>query len=420
MEARQLRRFGWAAHRDRQPLFWVHGWSGLELRGDSRMSMASMLALACGMFVAYLNGANDVSKGIATLAGSGVTNYKRAILWGAAWTGMGGLASSVFSQAMVGTFGTGLLSVGSKPTLDGALAALLGAAACVGVATWLGLPVSTTHAIVGSVAGVYSYSLGFAGVNWGAMGGKIVLPLLVSPFLALILVLAILRTERFVAEHIGKAPECLCVDAEPSAVPVGLVIDGGSMAVALAAIPQSGMNISVGTQAACATDRPFAFRITSTQLHWFTSGATSFARGLNDTPKIAALVLVTAALSTGTRLGSTMAFGVVALGMVAGSWMAGKKVTKMLAEKVTPMNHREGFIANLVTAGLVGPGAAFGLPMSTTHVSSGAIIGAGVPKKTALNWKTIQSMVLAWILTVPLAAGLGVSAFMLLRLIYAN
>ncbi len=77
-------------------------------------------------------------------------------------------------------------------------------------------------------------------------------------------------------------------------------------------------------------------------------------------------------------------------------------------------------MANLVTAALVGPGAALGLPMSTTHVSSGAIIGAGVPKKAELNWKTVQNMVLAWILTIPLAAVLGVSAFMLLRLVHAN
>ncbi len=381
------------------------------------MSTGLLFALGCGVFVAYLNGANDVSKGIATLAGSGVMNYKRAILWGTLWTGVGALASSVLSQAMIGTFGAGLLRQRSKPTLDGALAALLGAAACVGVATWLGLPVSTTHAIVGSVAGVYSVSLGFGGLNWGAMGGKIVLPLLVSPFLALIVVVAILRIERLVARRFGQALECLCVDVEPVALPANLVVGGSSLAISQAV---TRLDIAVGSQEACATERPSAFRVTSTQLHLLTSGATSFARGLNDTPKIVALVLVTAALSVGTPIGKPLAYAVVALGMVAGSWMAGKKVTRVLAEKVTPLDHREGFIANLVTAGLVGPGAALGLPMSTTHVSSGAIIGVGVPKTAELNWKTVQSMVLAWILTIPLAAVLGVSAFTLLRLVYAN
>jgi inorganic phosphate transporter, PiT family len=381
------------------------------------MSTGTLAALACGVFVAYLNGANDVSKGIATLAGSGVTSYKRAILWGALWTGMGGLVSSVVSKAMLGTFGAGLLREGSNPTLDGALAALLGAAACVGIATLAGLPVSTTHAIIGSVIGVYSFSLGFAAINWGALGGKTVLPLLASPILALALVVVILRAESLVGSHLGKAPECLCVEVQPSAVTSGFAVEGSSLAVSQA-VPQ--VEIAVDTEMACATKQPRAFRITMTHLHWLTSGGTSFARGLNDTPKIVALVLVTAALSAGTHFGNTLAFAAVALGMVAGSWMAGRKVTKVLAERVTPMDHREGFFANLVTAGLVGPGAALGLPMSTTHVSSGAIIGVGVPKKAELNWKTVQGMVLAWVLTIPLAALLGVSALLILRMFYAN
>jgi inorganic phosphate transporter, PiT family len=381
------------------------------------MNAGPLLALICGVFVAYLNGANDVSKGIATLAGSGVTNYRRAILWGSLWTGAGGLASSIASQAMIGTFGSGLLREGVKPTLDGALAALLGAAACVGIATLLGLPVSTTHAIVGSVAGVYSYSLGFAGVNWGTLGGKVVVPLLVSPFLALLLVVAILVAGRLVASHLEKTPDCFCVDLQPAPLPASLVVEGANLAVSQSTTQ---VDIAIGTLEACATQRPSAFRITATHLHWFTSGATSFARGLNDTPKIVALILVTLALTSGTSIGQGYVFATVALAMVAGSWMAGKKVTSVLAERVTPMDHQEGFIANLVTAGLVGPGAALGLPMSTTHVSSGAIIGVGALKKAALNWEAVQSMVLAWILTIPLAAILGIAAFIALHVVYVK
>ena len=384
------------------------------------MSTGAVLALACGAFLAYLNGANDVSKGIATLAGSGVTNYKRAILWGAVWTGAGGLASAIFSQAMIGTFGAGLLTAGVTPALDAALAALLGAAACVGIATLLGLPVSTTHAIVGSVAGVYSFSLGFGGVNWAGVAGKIVLPLLVSPFLALLLVVATLRLERRVTSHFEEAPECLCVDVESGELPGELVVEGSSLAISQAAIPRGGMEIAVGSEEACGRDRPSALRVTSTQLHWLTSGATSFARGLNDTPKIVALVLTTVALSPRASIGKGWVFAMVAMGIVAGSWVAGKKVTTVLAEKVTRMDHTEGFIANLVTAGLVGPGAALGLPMSTTHVSSGAIFGVGIPKRAGLNRKTVESMILAWLLTIPLAAGLGVAVLMILRLTYTS
>lgn len=291
--------------------------------------------------------------------------------------------------------------------------------ACVGIATLLGLPVSTTHAIVGSAVGVYSFSLGFNGVNWGALGGKIVLPLLASPFLALLLVVFILRIEHAIRRRLGKAPECLCVEVQAAALPAGLVVAGNSLAISQVVVPRSETDLEIGSEEACAINRASAFRVTSTHLHWLTSGATSFARGLNDTPKIAASVLMTIALSRGASFGPGWAFAAVALGMVAGSWMAGRKVTRVLAEKITPMDHTEGFVANLVTAGLVGPGAALGLPMSTTHVSSGAIMGVGAPKKADLNWKTVKSMVLAWIFTIPLAAGLGVVAFVLLRLLYA-
>src|SRR5215831_7907386 len=130
------------------------------------MSLGALLALACGALVAHLNGANDVSKGVATLAGSGVSDYRGAIQWGTLWTGVGGVASSVFSRAMIVTFGAGLVAKHTTPRLPGALAALVGVGDWVGVATQLGLPVSTTHAIVGSVAGVYFFSHGLDGVNW--------------------------------------------------------------------------------------------------------------------------------------------------------------------------------------------------------------------------------------------------------------
>jgi PiT family inorganic phosphate transporter len=110
------------------------------------------------------------------------------------------------------------------------------------------------------------------------------------------------------------------------------------------------------------------------------------------------------------------AFALVALGIVAGSLIAGRRVTAVLAENVTRMDHREGFVANLVTAALVGPGAALGLPMSTTHVSSGAIIGAGISKEAGVNLGTVRDMVLAWIITLPAAALLGVLAYELLRI----
>lgn len=79
------------------------------------------------------------------------------------------------------------------------------------------------------------------------------------------------------------------------------------------------------------------------------------------------------------------------------------------------MDHREGFVANLVTSLLVGPGAIAGLPMSITHVSSGAIIGIGLQKGDAADWRRVKEIALTWVVTLPAAALLGVLTYDLVR-----
>ncbi len=156
--------------------------------------------------------------------------------------------------------------------------------------------------------------------------------------------------------------------------------------------------------------------MTLDHLHWLTSGATSLARGMNDAPKMVALLLAASALPTKAAPSKTLLFTLVTVGMVVGSAAAGRRVTRVLAEKVTAMNHREGFTANLVTAALVTSGAIYGLPMSTTHVSSGGIFGAGA-QRGSLNRKTLREIVLAWVLTLPAAAALGMAGYVVAKAI---
>lgn len=112
-----------------------------------------LLVFTAAAVLAWANGANDVSKGIATLVGSGVTGYRQATMWGALWTAAGAAVATVATGAMLATFGSGLLGASVSPTLAAGLAAIAGAAGWVLFATRTGLPVSTTHAIVGAVAG---------------------------------------------------------------------------------------------------------------------------------------------------------------------------------------------------------------------------------------------------------------------------
>lgn len=374
------------------------------------MTVEIVLVVVLGAFLAYVNGANDVSKGIATLAGSGVTDYRRAIAWGAVWTTLGGLLGAMFGGAMLATFGNGLLAPETTPTFAAALAVLAGASAWVLVATRAGLPVSTTHALVGSLSGVAVFAYGIEGVWWHALGGKVFLPLLISPAASFLLTGLTLRAWR--GRPVGASDtDCLCATIEPA-----MVHASAAPAASAALVPGTvTLRITTGTAKACATSAPFALRLTVYHVHWLSSGLTSLARGMNDAPKMVALALAASVLAPRASLSPLLLFALVTAGMVAGSVSAGRRVTRVLAEDVTPMDHREGFAANLVTAGLVTAGALYGLPMSATHVASGGIVGLGWERR-ALNRMALRDMALAWIVTLPAAAVLGTAGYAVARI----
>jgi PiT family inorganic phosphate transporter len=148
-------------------------------------------------------------------------------------------------------------------------------------------------------------------------------------------------------------------------------------------------------------------------LHWTSAGATSFFRGLNDTPKILAIgIAATAAFGV-----STFGFyALVAVAMSLGSFLGGFRVTETLARKVTRIGHDDGLLANLTTSALVSAASFWALPVSTTHVSSGAIIGIGAEsKESRLQWRTVREMLLAWLVTLPVAGLLAALVYVGVR-----
>lgn len=361
------------------------------------------LILGAGAAVAYANGANDVSKGIATLVASGVTDHRRAILWGSLCTGLGALTGGAFAGAMISTFGTGLLTPHVIPTFVAAVATLLGAAAWVLLATRTGLPVSTTHAIVGALIGVATLAYGPDSVQWNTVAWKILLPLLLSPIVALGIVFVAMRLGPWstgdAADGTAAPADCLCVSVlgQP-------MVAGNGPDILITQFTPAKLAIDSGSQADCEAVLPRAARLTVDSLHWLSSGATSFARGMNDAPKIVALMLAAMTLGVPGGVSPVLLFGLAAAAMVGGSLRGGRRVTEVLADKVTTLDHREGLLANLVTAALVGAGAIGGFPMSTTHVSSSAIIATGMQAHRPVQHGTVRQFLLAWLLTVPGAA----------------
>jgi PiT family inorganic phosphate transporter len=141
--------------------------------------------------------------------------------------------------------------------------------------------------------------------------------------------------------------------------------------------------------------------------HMASAGAVGFARGLNDAPKIAGLLIglsfVNPALGT-----SALAFA-----MAVGGLVAARRVAHTLAFGITGMNSTEGLSANLVTAALVIAASPLGLPVSTTHVSCGALFGIGATNGKA-RWKMVAAIAAAWAITLPLAAACSAVAALLL------
>jgi len=360
--------------------------------------------------LAFANGTNDVSKAIATLVGSGLTNYRTAIVWGTIWTMAGAGVAALVAGAMVKTFGNGLLQAGTiiSPTI--ALAILSGAMAWVFFASRTGLPVSTTHALTGAIVGTGLMAFAGEGLLWPDIGKKIVLPLLLSPFLALGVSLMLHPAVRLSAARWEGA--CLCV--MPASCALVSINAHGNTRTLFQNTSFGQPVIAVPSQCDRAGLQGLVLGLDT--IHWISSGLASFARGTNDAPKIVAMLLLGSPAATWpSPLSQVSAFGGVALAMGLGSYFGGFRVTEVLAEKVTRMDHAEGLTANLTTSTLVLCSGWLGLPVSTTHVSSSAIIGIGLLKGlSAVRWTTVRDMVLAWVVTLPAAAGFAALSYLLL------
>ena len=363
-----------------------------------------LLAVAA-LLVAYTNGANDNFKGVATLFGSGTARYRRALIWATVTTFAGSSAAILAGAALFKAFsGKGLVPDPLAGDLRFLIAVGLGAALTVLLATATGIPVSTTHALVGGLIGAGLAAPG-SPVGFAALEKTFLLPLLLSPLVAIALTLLIYLPSRAARRALGLVEEtCLCVGDRQEVVQIQR--DGTGVLLA------SGLTLTVGELTQC---RP---RYSGTVLgisaqnllevcHFISAGAVSFARGLNDTPKIAALLVAGGFLGMGES--SLAVAGLIA----AGGWLSARRVAETMGHKITLMNEGQGFSANLATALLVILASFWGLPVSTTHVSVGSLFGIGLANRRA-RFGIMLGILGAWIGTLPLAGIISFGLFHLL------
>lgn len=315
--------------------------------------MVLFFMIAATAAVAWANGANANFKGVASLYGSGTASYANCVRWAAVTTAAGAFVSMLLGSGMVQVFsGRGLVPAAVAGQSGFLLAVALGAALAGAMATRFGFPVSTTHLLTGALTGAGLVHGG--GVSMERLRDAFLLPLFLSPALA---VLA------------GAAVHSL---------------------LRITALLPASRNHRIDT------------------IHFLSAGAVCFARGLNDTPKIAAL-LGSAPLALPAAAPLT-----VATAMTAGGLTGARQVAETLGHRITDMNPSEGFAANLATALLVTTASFHALPVSTTHVSVGALLGIGIMTGKA-RWRTTLPVLAAWGLTLPAGAAAAAVCFALIR-----
>ncbi|MBH8571494.1 anion permease [Nostocaceae cyanobacterium CENA369] len=296
------------------------------------------------LFLAYSNGANDNFKGVATLFGSRTTSYQTAILWATITTFAGAVASIIFASALVKNFsGKGILpdAIANAPEFHIAVAIASGLTVLVAALT--GFPISTTHCLTGAILGAGLVAKGLQ-VNFAALGNLFVLPLLLSPVIAIALGIGIYSLFEYLSEKWNLQSNQKTLDA----------------------------------------------------CHFISSGIICFTRGLNDTPKIVSLISIIDYFSIQGGMIT------VAMAIALGGLLNSQKIAETMSEKITSMNHTQGLSANIVTGILTIAATQFGLPVSTSIVSVSSIFGVGLMGKK-VNLGIFYQILISWIFTLPTA-----------------
>ncbi len=408
-----------------------------------------ILAVIFGLYMTWGIGANDVANAMGTSVGSGAITVKQAIIIAAIFEFTGAF---IAGGEVTKTIRKGIIDpssiVGSPEILVyGMLSALLAAGIWLMVASSRGWPVSTTHTIVGSIVGFAMAGIGMEAVNWGKIGG-IVASWLVSPLvggvIALLLMISIrkliLNTEHpflqakkwgpFYVFLVGfivslvtlfKGLKHLKIDLS---IPMSFII-ATLFGIIVAIIGRMMINkVKVDEDA----DRDFHYASVEkafTPLMIFTACAMAFAHGSNDVANgIGPLAAVVSIVQSGGEVAQKAALPLWILllggtGIVVGLATMGYKVMQTIGTKITPLTPTRGYCATLAAATTVVVASKTGLPVSTTHIAVGAVMGVGLARGIgALDLRVIGNIIVSWIITLPVGGALAALIFFIFRGIF--
>jgi len=326
-----------------------------------------VLIVVLAVIFDYVNGFHDTANAIATSVATRALRPAHAILMATAFNFIGAFAGTAVAK----TIGSGL--VDEQTTTSVIIVSALIGAITWNLITWrLGLPSSSSHALIGGLLGATIIGAGWSSLKIGNLTsgiiGKVIVPLVSSPILgfviAFFLMVAILWIFRF------------------------------------------------------SRRKPMARRFRRLQV--FSAGYMAFAHGSNDAQKtmgIITLALFSAGVITDNTV-PTWVIVVAATAISAGTAVGGWRIMKTMGQKVTDLEPVQGFAAETTGATIILGAAHFGMPVSTTQVISSAIMGVGTSKGTKhVRWGVARDILIAWVLTIPMAGLIGAGCWYVLDLI---
>ncbi len=313
----------------------------------------------------YINGFHDAANAIATVVSTGVLPIRTAVLIAAALNFVGAMAGTAVAKTIASGF--------ADPTVVSqtcVLAALIGASIWNLITWWFGIPSSSSHALIGGLAGAVVAHAGFGAFKWGALTQKVLVPLVASPA-------------------------------------IGFVVAFFVMIALLWAFRRV---------------RPPTVHRASRRLQLVSACAMAFSHGSNDAQK--SMGIITLALASFVAAGHAdtlprwmlpngdgvpkwvvvVCAAAIALGTAAG----GKKIIKTMGTKIIRISPLQGFAAETAGTATILAASHFGIPVSTTHCINACIMGVGASKRvSAVRWGVAGNIFTAWVLTLPLSGAMA-------------
>lgn len=329
------------------------------------LTVALVAVFGLGVLFDYINGFHDTANAIATSVSTRALRPEYAIIMSAAANFLGALTGTEVAQ----TVGAGIVSSPGGHAGQVIVAAALVGAIIWNLITWrAGIPSSSSHALIGGLIGATIVAVGFGALNVDGIAGKVVFPLVASPLL-------------------------------------GLALGFGVMVILLNVFRQAEPHLL--------NDRFRRIQVLSAALM-------AFSHGSNDAQKtmgVMTLALVSAGLLPSFHVPIwviVLAAGAMALGTAGGGW----RIIRTMGQKVVKLDPVHGFAAETTSAAIILGASHLGMPVSTTHVVSTAIMGVGSTDGfSAVRWGIVSSIVWAWVLTIPLSAAAAAVAWFVLHVL---